>query len=59
MVMTPVGEAGGNIPEVNHNRMMNGTPLKSANLSLMMEARDAAHAGEIRQTLAAGGFKLL
>jgi len=43
---------------VAHNRMMDGTPLKSASLSLVIEARDAAHATQIRQTLAAGGFKL-
>ena len=53
-----VGEAGGNILEVNHNRMMTGTPLKSASLSLVIEARDTAHAQEIRQQLADGGFKL-
>ena len=33
-------------------------PLKSARLGLVIEARDAAHAGEIRQKLQAGGFKL-
>jgi threonine dehydratase len=59
LVTALVGEAGGNILEVGHNRMMNGTPLKSASLSLVVEARDAAHAGEIRQALAAGGFRLL
>ena len=58
LVAALVGEAGGNILEVNHNRMMDGTPLKSASLSLVIEARDAAHAGEIRARLAAGGFKL-
>jgi threonine dehydratase len=59
LVAALVGEAGGNILEVSHNRMMDGTPLKSASLSLVIEARDAAHAGDIRQTLAAGGFKQL
>jgi threonine dehydratase len=53
-----VGEAGGNILEVNHNRMMTGTPLKSASLSLVIEARDIAHAEEIRSRLQASGFKL-
>lgn len=53
-----VGEAGGNILEVNHNRMMTGTPLKSASLSLVIEARDTAHAGEIRQRLLDSGFKI-
>ena len=58
LVAALVGEAGGNILEVNHNRMMDGTPLKSASLSLVVEARDAAHAGEIRARLREGGFKL-
>jgi threonine dehydratase len=58
LVAALVGEAGGNILEVNHNRMMDGTPLKSASLSLVVEARDAAHAGEIRARLKEGGFKL-
>lgn len=53
-----VGEAGGNILEVNHNRMMTGTPLKSASLSLVIEARDIAHADEIRHRLQESGFKL-
>src|SRR3569833_287680 len=57
LVAALVGEAGGNILEGAHNRMMDGTPLKSASLSLVIEARDAAHAAEIRQTLAAGGFR--
>ena len=58
LVATVVGEAGGNILEVNHNRMMTGTPLKSASLSLVIEARDTAHAAEIRQKLLDSGFKL-
>ncbi len=53
-----VGDAGGNILEVNHNRMMTGTPLKSASLSLVIEARDTAHAAEIRQRLLESGFQL-
>jgi threonine dehydratase len=58
LVADMVGAAGGNILEVNHNRMMTGTPLKSASLSLVIEARDAAHAAEIRRKLVEAGFKL-
>ena len=58
LVAQMVGQAGGNILEVNHNRMMTGTPLKSASLSLVIEARDAAHAADIRRTLQGAGFKL-
>ena len=39
--------------------MMAGIPAKSATLGLVVEARDAAHAQEIREQLAAGGFPRL
>jgi threonine dehydratase len=55
-VATLVGDAGGNILEVAHNRMMSGISAKSATLAMVIEARDVAHAGEIRQKLAEGGF---
>jgi threonine dehydratase len=57
LVAEMVGQAGGNILEVNHNRMMTGTPLKSASLSLVIEARDAEHATEIRRKLEDAGLK--
>jgi threonine dehydratase len=57
-VATLVGEAGGNILEVSHNRMMVDTPVKSAYLGMVVEARDAAHAEEIRACLRNAGFTL-
>ena len=57
-IATLVGEAGGNILEVSHNRMMTDTPVKLADLGLVVEARDAAHAAEIRVRLEEGGFVL-
>ena len=53
-----VGEAGGNILEVSHNRMLIDTSAKSASLGVVIEARDTAHAGEIRAQLEAAGFVL-
>ena len=53
-----VGEAGGNILEVAHNRMATDTSAKLAQLGMTVEARDAEHAGEIRGKLEAAGFKL-
>ena len=53
-----VGEAGGNILEVSHNRMMTDTPVKSAYLGMVVEARDATHAEEIRACLRDAGFTL-
>jgi threonine dehydratase len=53
-----IADAGGNVLEVSHNRMMAGIPAKSATLELVVEARDAEHAQEIRDRLASGGFRL-
>jgi threonine dehydratase len=53
-----IGEAGGNILEVSHNRMMSGISAKSATLILVIEARDQAHGIQIRDKLAAAGFRL-
>jgi threonine dehydratase len=57
-IATLVGEAGGNILEVSHNRMMTDTPVKSAYLGMVVEARDATHAEEIRGCLRNAGFTL-
>jgi threonine dehydratase len=57
-VATLVGEAGGNILEVAHNRMATDTSAKLAHLGMTVEARDAEHAAEIRKTLETAGFKL-
>jgi threonine dehydratase len=54
-----VGEAGGNILEVSHNRMMAGISAKSATLSMVIEARDAQHGADIRKALENGGFPLV
>ena len=48
-IATLVGEAGGNILEVSHNRMMTDMPAKSATLGMVIEARDNDHAAEIRK----------
>ena len=52
-----IADAGGNVLEVSHNRMMAGIPAKSATLELVVEARDTEHAQEIRDRLAAAGFR--
>ena len=57
-IATVVGDAGGNILEVSHNRMMTDMPAKSADLGLVVEARDSAHAEEIREQLEGAGFKI-
>jgi threonine dehydratase len=57
-IATVVGEAGGNILDVSHNRMMTDMPVKSADLGLTIEARDAEHGAEIRETLTKAGFTI-
>ena len=57
-VATLVGDAGGNILEVSHNRMMTDMPVKSAYLGMVVEARDQEHANEIRAALTVAGFTL-
>jgi threonine dehydratase len=57
-IASVVSEAGGNILEVSHNRMMMDLSAKSADLGLVVEARDSEHADEIRKALIDAGFTL-
>jgi hypothetical protein len=42
---------------VSHNRLLTGTPAKSARLGMTFEARDSRHARQIEDRLAALAFK--
>jgi threonine dehydratase len=53
-----VGEAGGNILEVQHQRNFPGVPAKLAELDLVLEARDRDHIAEISGALSAAGYKV-
>ncbi|MBV9062369.1 MAG: threonine ammonia-lyase [Alphaproteobacteria bacterium] len=57
-IATVVSETGGNILEVSHDRMMMDLSARSADLGLVIEARDATHADEIRTALESAGFRL-
>jgi threonine dehydratase len=57
-VSNTIGESGGNILEVSHNRLMTGASAKSADLGLVVEARDSAHAAEIVASLRQAGFEV-
>ena len=57
-ITTIVADAGGNVLEVSHNRMITNMSAKSADLGMTIEARDATHAAEIRHRLEAAGFVL-
>jgi len=51
-----VGEAGGNIIDVAHQRLFSDVPAKSAELDLVVETRDAAHAAEMMTRIRAAGY---
>jgi threonine dehydratase len=55
-VATLVGNAGGNIIEVAHNRMLTDMPAKDAELRVSVETRDALHADAICQAVRDAGF---
>ncbi len=55
-VATLVGDAGGNIIEVAHNRMLTDMPAKDAELRISLETRDAAHAQAICQAVRDAGY---
>ncbi|MEO0944472.1 MAG: threonine ammonia-lyase [Pseudomonadota bacterium] len=53
-----IGEAGANVIEVIHQRMMQTVSLKQAELEIVIEARDQAHVDIIEKSLRESGFKL-
>ena len=57
-VASLIGEAAGNILEVSHNRLLTGVSAKSADLGLVIEARDASHARDIKAKLTSAGYKV-
>ena len=55
-VSTVIGESGGNIIEVNHNRLALDVPAKGAEFDITIETRDARHTQEIIDALTKAGF---
>jgi threonine dehydratase len=53
-----IGARGGNIIDVAHRRDLPGVALKSAQLELSIETRDAGHAASIVAALEAAGFRV-
>ena len=51
-----IGESGGNIIQVHHERLHAGTHAKRATLEALVEAQDEAHAAVIAADLSAAGF---
>ena len=54
-----IGENGGNILSVFHERNVAGTPIASALLRIEMETRNADHIAKIRKALTEAGFELV
>ncbi len=52
-----VGDLGGNILEVSHQRMFSNVPVKDADLYLTVETRDARQSQEIQQKLSELGYQ--
>jgi len=55
-VSAVIGQAGGNIIEVAHNRLALDVPAKGAEFDIMIETRDAQHTQEIRDALRESGY---
>ena len=51
-----IGEMGGNIIEVAHNRLALDVPAKGAEFDIMIETRDAQHTQEIMVALRESGY---
>ena len=52
-----IGESGGNIIEIHHQRLFYDLPVKRADVDAVVETRNSAHVGEIVQALANAGFR--
>ncbi|MGE0830072.1 MAG: pyridoxal-phosphate dependent enzyme, partial [Hyphomonadaceae bacterium] len=51
-----IGDLGGNIIEVAHNRLALDVPAKGAEFDILIETRDAQHTQEIVDALGANGY---
>jgi len=51
-----VGQSGGNIVQVHHERLSAGRHAKSATLEMLIEAQDEAHSNQIIADLQAAGY---
>ncbi|MFZ5784579.1 MAG: threonine ammonia-lyase [Pseudomonadota bacterium] len=53
-----IGKAGGNIVDVQHQRLFGGVVAKAAELDVTVETRDRHHVRELVAVLSAEGFKV-
>ena len=55
-IATHIGEIGGNIVEIVHQRLFYDVPVKSNQADILVERRDQSHVREIVTRLTAAGF---
>lgn len=55
-VATHIGDTGGNIVEIVHQRLFYDVPVKSTQADIVVETRDQSHVREIVTRLTAAGF---
>jgi threonine dehydratase len=53
-----IGDAGGNIIEINHRRLFTDLPVKRADIDAVIETRNAEHVKEIMASLTEAGFSV-
>ena len=58
MISRIIGDAGANVIEVIHQRMMQSVSLKQAELEIVIEARDQGHVDDILKRLRDRGLKV-
>lgn len=58
MIAGIIGDAGANVIEVIHQRMMQSVSLKQAELEIVIEARDQSHVDDITTRLRAAGLRV-
>ena len=51
-----IGDSGGNIVEVYHQRLFYDVPVKQAEVDVVVETVDASHASEIMEKLETAGY---
>ena len=51
-----IGEKGGNIVEVSHQRLFYDVPVKSTDVDISLETRDADHVKEVIEALESAGY---
>ncbi|MGH9184418.1 MAG: ACT domain-containing protein, partial [Acidimicrobiales bacterium] len=55
---TVVGDAGGNIVEVLHQRLFADVPIRSTEIELAVETLDREHAGVLVEKIGAAGYRV-